>query len=142
MLKPVITTSSAIVMCPANPTSPPIMQRSPITVLPEMPVQAAMIVCAPMRDVVPDLDLVVELDAVADHGVLDRAAIDGRVGADLDVIADAHAADLRDLEPAALFAREPEAVGADHAARMQHAARADAHPRPQRHPGHELGIVA
>ena len=35
--------------------------------------------------VVTDLDLVVELDAVADHRVIDRATIDGGVGADLDV---------------------------------------------------------
>src|SRR5262245_51059131 len=46
--------------------------------------------------VVTDLDLVVELDALLDHRVVERAAVDGGVGANLDVVADAHAADLRD----------------------------------------------
>src|SRR5262245_26526088 len=49
--------------------------------------------------VVADLDLVVELDALLDHRVVQRAAVDRGVGADLDVVADPHAADLRDLYP-------------------------------------------
>src|SRR5262245_25983246 len=64
--------------------------------------------------VVPDLDLVVELHALLDHGVVERAAVDGRVGADLDVIADAHAPDLRNFYPPAIRGRDAEAVGADH----------------------------
>src|SRR5918996_545040 len=70
--------------------------------------------------VVANLDLVVELDALLDHRVVERAAVDRGVGADLDVVADAHAPDLRDLHPAtplatlvaALLARDAEAVGA------------------------------
>src|SRR6185295_15460427 len=48
--------------------------------------------------VVSDLDQVVELDVVLDHRVVDRAAIDRRVGADLDVRTDDDAPDLRDLD--------------------------------------------
>src|SRR4051794_353126 len=36
--------------------------------------------------VVPDLDLIVELDTLFDHGVVERAAIDGGIGAHLDVV--------------------------------------------------------
>src|SRR5687767_3997852 len=75
--------------------------------------------------VVADLDLVVELDPVADDGVVERPAVDGRVGPDLDVVADAHAAHLGDLHPAARLARHAETVGADHDSRVQDAARAD-----------------
>ena len=55
-----------------------------------------------------------------------RAAVDAGVGADLDVVADAHRAQLLDLLPAALGGREAEAVGADDRAAVQDAARADA----------------
>src|SRR3954463_2086654 len=68
--------------------------------------------------VVADLDLVVELDAFLDHGVVESAAVDGGVGADLDVVADAHRADLRDLHPAPTVVGDAEAVGADHHAGM------------------------
>ena len=47
-LQPVITTSSAMLKCPAKPTMPPTMQRLPIVVEPDIPVQAAMAVWAPM----------------------------------------------------------------------------------------------
>src|SRR5262245_36240670 len=63
--------------------------------------------------VVADLNLVVELDALLDHGVVERAAVDRGIGADLDVVADAHRADLRNLHPAAFLAGDAEAVGAD-----------------------------
>jgi hypothetical protein len=75
--------------------------------------------------VVADLDQVVQLDAVFDEGVVERAAIDAGVGADLDVVADAHRAQLLDLHPRALVRRQAEAVGADHHAGMQQAALAD-----------------
>src|SRR5690606_3202549 len=39
-------------------------------------------------DVVADLDLVVEAHVFLEHGVLDRATVDGGVGADLAVVAD------------------------------------------------------
>src|SRR5438105_7880524 len=56
--------------------------------------------------VVPDHDEVVELDALLDHRVVDGAAVDGGVGSDLDVVADAHRAELRHLEPGAALGRE------------------------------------
>ena len=75
--------------------------------------------------VVAELDLVVKLGAVADHGVLEGAAVDRRARADLDVVADHHAAHLRDLDPLALEGRKAEAVAADHAAGLEDAAVAD-----------------
>ena len=72
--------------------------------LPATPTQPAIAVCAPMCTLCADLDQVVELDAVLDHGVVERAAVDAGVGADLDVVADAHRAELLDLLPAALRA--------------------------------------
>src|SRR5258706_2706229 len=75
--------------------------------------------------VVADLDLVVDLDAVLDYGVVHGAAVDRRVRADLDIVADAYAADLRDLHPLPPFLREAEAVGADHRSRVQDGARSD-----------------
>src|SRR6185503_3637036 len=68
--------------------------------------------------VVADLHLVVDLHALLDEGVIERAAVDGGVGADLDIVADAHAADLRNLDPAAALVGEAEAVRADHCARV------------------------
>lgn len=65
------------------------------------------------RGVVADLhvvrnhDLVVELDAVANQRVGERTTVDGRVGADLDVVANAHAADLGDLLPGTFSLAKP-----------------------------------
>ena len=50
---------------------------------------------APDRHVVADLDQIVDLGALADHGVADRAAVDGGAGADLDVVLDDDPADLQ-----------------------------------------------
>src|SRR5690606_15539849 len=60
------------------------------------------------RDVVRDLDQVVELDALLDHRVFQCTAVDGGAGADFDVITDQHAADLRNLFPAAFARRKAE----------------------------------
>ena len=56
--------------------------------------------------VVTHHDLVVQLDAVGE-GVFERAAIDRGVGADLDVVADGHAAQLGILPQAPCPARDP-----------------------------------
>ena len=56
------------------------------------------------------------LRAAADPGHAGRGAVDRGVGADLDVVLDHHAADLRDLAVAAAVRRETEAVVADHGA--------------------------
>src|SRR4029077_4865671 len=68
--------------------------------------------------VVADLDLVVELHAFLDDRIVERAAVDRGGCADLDIIADPHAADLRDLHPAPVVVGDAEAVGADHGARV------------------------
>ncbi len=75
--------------------------------------------------VVSDVHLIVELHAVADHSVLDRAAIDRALRADLDIVTDADRADLRDFHPRAAVRREAEAIGTDDDAGMQDAAVAD-----------------
>src|SRR3546814_15830651 len=73
-----------------------------------------------------DHDLVIKLYAVADQGVFKRAPVNCGVGADFDVVAYGHAADLGDLSPRSGrlpgVRRETEAIGAQHAARMQDAA--------------------
>src|SRR5688572_7614556 len=77
--------------------------------------------------VVPDLHLVVDPDALLDHSVADGPAVDVRVRANLDVVADHDCAELRHLDVATGVGRLAEAVGSDHAAGMQQAARTDAH---------------
>src|SRR5436190_11118688 len=68
--------------------------------------------------VVSNLDLIVELHALLDDGVVERTPVDGGVGTDLDVVADAHRADLWDLDPAPVVVGDAEAVGTDHRPRM------------------------
>src|SRR5690606_33728042 len=67
-------------------------------------------------DVVGDLDLVVQPHVLLEHGVLDGAAVDGGVGADLAVVADPHAALLRHLGPAPGVHGQAESIGAKHGA--------------------------
>ena len=69
---------------------------------------------------------VVDLAAAADHGVGPAAAVDRAVGADLDVVLDQHAAELRHLEVAVGAEREAEAVLADARAGVDDHAVADA----------------
>src|SRR5262249_24011271 len=78
-------------------------------------------------NIVADLDLIIELDALVDHGVIDGAAIDGGIGANLDIIADHDRADLRHLEPARALASESKAIGADHDPRVHEHPLTDAH---------------
>jgi hypothetical protein len=47
--------------------------------------------------VVPNLDQIINLGALAEHRVAERAAVDGRTGADLHVVLDNHTAQLRNL---------------------------------------------
>ena len=69
--------------------------------------------------VVGDLDQVIDLGALADHRVAARAAVDGGVGADLDVVLDDDAPDLRHLQVPLRPHGEAEAVLADAHARME-----------------------
>src|SRR3546814_13188334 len=60
--------------------------------------------------VVADLDLVIDLGAFAYHRVIHGAAIDGRIGADLDIVLDDHPADLDDFQHARGTRRIAEAI--------------------------------
>ncbi len=139
---PAMMTSSQISMCPL------MHRRAADLAVPSDP-RAARDADAPgdrrMRAdpaVVADLDLVVELDVVLDHRIVDRAAIDRRVGADLHVRADHDATDLRDLDPAAVRLGHAEAVGSDHGARMQNATRTHDATVVDRHAGVQQSVVA
>src|SRR5437899_5501249 len=76
-------------------------------------------------NIVGDLHQIVDLGALSDDGVGHRAAIDGRVGADLDVVLDDDAADLRHALRSLGAGHEAEAVLADPCAAMDDDAVAD-----------------
>src|SRR6267154_412386 len=92
--------------------------------------------------VMADLDLVVQLDAVLDHRVVERAAVDRRVGADLDVVAYKGTPRLRNLDPAPRIARHAETVGADHHAGMNQCALADEATRIDGHRRSQAAVLA
>ena len=92
--------------------------------------------------VVADLNLIVELDAFLDNRILERAPIDGRVRADLDIITDAHATDLRNLDPAAVIFCDSETIGADHGPGVNNRAVADRAARIHHHARVKAAIVA
>ena len=48
-------------------------------------------------DVMADVDHIVDLHAARDHGRVERAAINSDVGADLDIVSDLEAPDLREF---------------------------------------------
>src|ERR1700738_5535023 len=69
--------------------------------------------------IVADLDLIVDFCAFADHGVAQTAAIDGRAGADFDIVLDQDPSGLRDFQMATRPEKEEAvAVLPDAAARM------------------------
>src|SRR5262245_64966022 len=89
----------------------------------------------PNHDVVPDLHQIINFRAFADNRVVEGPAIDAAVGADLHVVLDDHAPDLRHLEMAAGAHGEAEPILADPHAGMQDHPIADermgeARPRP------------
>ena len=63
--------------------------------------------------IVADHHEVIDLGAFADHRVAVRAAVDRRIGADLDVVLDHHPTDLRNLEVTAWPHSEAEPILAD-----------------------------
>src|SRR3954471_25065427 len=79
----------------------------------------------PDLDVVRDLDEVVDLAALPDHSVPDGAAVDGRIGADLDAVHDDDPSDLRNLAVAGCARHEAKAVLPDTRARVDDYAVAD-----------------
>ena len=95
--------------------------------LPATPTCAASSTLRPTRHAVRHLDEVVDLGAGADPRLAHRRTIDRRVRADLDVVFDRDAADLRNLVVRAVGApREAEAVAADDRAVLDDHAVADA----------------
>src|SRR5690606_15527475 len=91
-------------------------------------------------DIVRDLDQIVQFSAAADHGLAQGGAIDGGVGADLDVVLDHHHAQLRNFVIAAVAKGKAKAVGADHSAAMDDDPIADAALFPHRHVGIEHAV--
>ncbi|MEK7191792.1 MAG: hypothetical protein AAB153_05800, partial [Pseudomonadota bacterium] len=76
-------------------------------------------------DVVRDMHLVIELDAITDDGVVERATIDGRIGADFHIIADHDAPKLRDFLPALAIAGKTKSIGTDDGAGLDQATPAE-----------------
>ena len=74
-----------------------------------------------------NVNQVIELGSVADGSDSQRGAIDAGVGANLDIVADLDAADLRELLVTITGANEAEAVGAEHATGVQHGTVAEDH---------------
>src|SRR5262249_14700664 len=75
--------------------------------------------------VVTDHDEVVDLGAVADDGPTERGAVDGGVGADLNVVAEPNGAKLRNLFVSAVDHAEAESVATDDGAGVHDATLAD-----------------
>jgi hypothetical protein len=93
---------------------------------------------------VPDVHEVVDLRSASDTRDLERAAVDGRVRANLDVILDFKRANLRKLlVPASLrIAHVAKAIAAQHCASMNDHAIADARAGVNRHIGINLAILS
>ena len=85
---------------PSRPAWPPSAAKSPMTVDPETPDWETRTQWRPIDDVVADLHEIVDLGAFADDRVAIGAAVDRRPGADLDVVLDDDAADLRHFQMA------------------------------------------
>ena len=75
-------------------------------------------------------------------GVFEGATVDGRVGADLAVIANAHAAQLRHLDPVVAIKGQAKTVGAEHRTGMDQHALAKPHATHQGHVGAQAGLCA
>lgn len=91
--------------------------------------------------VMRDLHQVIHAHVLFQHGVFQCAAVDAGVGADLAVVADHHAAQLRDLDPVTGIHRQAEAVGTDHRTGMDAHALAQTHPGDQGDAGEQLAAV-
>ena len=90
--------------------------------------------------VVADLDEVVQLHAVLDDGVLEGAAIDRRIRADLHVVSDPHPAELGDLHPDPVVVGDTESVGADDGPWMNDGPCADVHAPAHHDPGRDAPL--
>src|SRR5712691_884127 len=92
-------------------------------------------------DVVAYLDLVVELYSVLDNRIVKSPAVNGRVGADLHVVADDDAPSLGALDPAACVERHAKPVRSDYDPRMNDRAFPDDATGIHRHPWVETAVV-
>src|SRR4029079_14564296 len=72
----------------------------------------------PDAHVVRDMDEIVDLGPVADHCVVNAAAIHGRVGANLDVVAHDAPADVGDLVVCPVAKHVAESIGPDPGSRV------------------------
>src|ERR1035438_5049753 len=77
--------------------------------------------------VVAHMHHVVELGSLTDGSDSQRGAVHAGIGADLDIIANLHAAHLRKLLPAVLLHHIAKTIGADYRTGMQNGAPADVH---------------
>ena len=91
---------------------------------------------------VADGDQVAEFGALADDRLAEGGAVDAAVGADLDVVADLHVADLRDLLPLLADRGVAQAVLADDRAGVDGHAVAQDHLFVDHDVGHEDDVVA
>jgi len=78
-----------------------------------MPLWATITQWPPDNDVVPDLHQIINFGSQADGSILKRSSVDGRIGADLRIIRDQEAANLRNLKVALATHRKAEAVPAN-----------------------------
>ena len=107
------------------PAPPPIMTKSPNRDTARDTDIAGDQAMPPDDDVVADLDQIVDLGAFADDRIAVAAAVDRRVGADLDVVLDDDPADLRNLQMSGPAGNIAESVLADADARVEDDAIAD-----------------
>ena len=88
---------------------------------------------APQMHIVGNLDQVVEFDTVFNHGVVQRTAVDTGVGTNFHIVADAHTAQLLNLDPLPLILCKTKAIGSNDSARMHDATLADGAVRTERY---------
>ena len=139
---PSTTTSSHSVTWPVKPDLAARMQRLPTTLLPAIAdrrqapnARRCGTLCAIMIRLSSFTPSSMTVSSMS-------AAVDGGVGADLDVVTDVHAADLRHLDPGAFFGRESKAVAANHCAGLNDAALAEDHMVTDEHARDQARIVA
>lgn len=90
--------------------------------------------------VMRDLNLIVELDPVPDHGIVECPAIYGCIGTYLNIITDAHLAQLRYLNPCILIAGQTKAIAADNCTRVNQYAASNLRGMTKRNVRHETTI--
>jgi len=93
-------------------------------------------------DVMSYLDLVIQLATLFDHGVVERTAVNRGIGADLDIVFNHDAAQLRNFMPSLLVKHEPEAIGTDNSPAMQDATITQPDRPRQRDPAMQVTMTA